>query len=860
MKKQLIIYIGLFLVCTIRCSGDKVSRSVIDFNFDWKFSLEDKKGAENLVYDDSSWKDIRLPHDWSIEQSYSQKNTACSTGFLPGGVGWYRKTFYLPEKDKGKTIWIEFDGVYNNSQVYLNGDQIGNRPNGYSSFSFDLSDKLHFGPEPNVIAVRVDRTQYADSRYYTGSGIYRNVRLVKTSQIHIPKWGIKITTPQVSSKEAKVRIETDLENRSKKKSNVELEIVVSNSAGEVVHTSTQKTELDANARIESLILIKTPQLWDIKSPNLYVAQINVKQEGKLIDDLRTSFGIRTINFDANKGFILNGRSMKLKGVCLHHEAGLVGAAVPKDLWRSRIEKLQSIGCNAVRLSHNPHSPELLDACDELGMLVIAEAFDEWSQPKKKSLEYLGDDAAPEQAARSYTEHFKNWAESDLKDMINRDFNHPSIFMWSIGNEIELTFPYYYKSDIKGIDWISDKDKLLADTYPQKIKERLNKLSGGVDSLAIIARQLSKWVKEIDTTRFVTSANNHPSVGLVSGYCDVVDAVGFNYRDAEYERDHRMYPEVKIYGSENWGTLAEWEAVKDKDYVAGIFVWTGFAYMGEAGPWPRKGLEISFFDFAGFKTPRGHFYECLWKEVPKVYMVTTLAAESEFSYTEKGGWSFTQHNFNPPAMKWVRLWEWYYNIYEKWNYKNDDEIIVQTYTNCEEAELFLNGKSLGRQALSGFKDKVIKWAVKYVPGELKVVGINHGQVADQYILKSQGNLAAIELKTDKLEMKANKYDVTVFEVHLLDEQGVPLTDSDKEVQFHVVGNGRLLGVDNGWEKNVQDHHLNKVITHNGKAIAIVQANDKIGKLKVFATTGNLKSNVLSIDITNKESQASISEIK
>lgn len=844
---KILIYIGILLFSLASCSNDKAPRTIDDFNFDWKFSLEDKPGAEKSDCNDSSWSNIRLPHDWSIEQSYSQTNTSSSTGFLPGGIGWYRKTFNLPEEDQGKTIWIEFDGVYNNSRVYLNGVLVGSRPNGYSSFSFDLSNSLHFGSEPNVIAVRVDRTHYADSRWYTGSGIYRNVRLVKTSKIHIPKWGVKVTTPEISSEEAKIRIETVLENRSEKAGTVELEVVVSDSAGKVVHSSTQKTEPDVNDRIVSSVSIKKPQLWDIESPNLYVAQISVKHRGKVVDNLKINFGIRTINFDANNGFSLNGRSVKLKGVCLHHEAGLAGAAVPKELWRSRMKKLQSMGCNAVRLSHNPHAPELLDVCDELGMLVIAEAFDEWTRPKKKSLAHLGDNAAPEQAARSYTEHFNNWAERDLKDMINRDYNHPSILMWSIGNEIELTFRYYINSDIKEIDKGGNHGKSSADSYPQRIKERLDELSGGVDSVAIIARQLSKWVKEIDTTRFVTSANNHPSVGLVSGYCAAVDVVGFNYRANEYERNHKMYPETKIYGSENWGSLAEWEAVKDKDYVAGIFVWTGFAYMGEAGPWPRKGLEISFFDFAGFQTPRGHFYACLWNSKPKVYMVTTPENESEFSCNENGEWSFTPRQYNPPAMKWVRAWEWYYNLYEKWNYRKEDKIIVQVYTNCEEAELFLNGKSLGKKALSSFNDKVIKWPVDYIPGELKVIGYNNGQVSDQYILKSQGNLAGIELKPDKQEMKADRYDVTVFEVSLVDEQGTILTDSDKKVHFHVIGDGSLLGVDNGWEKNVQDHRANEVITHNGRAIAIVRSGGKIGKLKVFATIGELKSNELTIAI-------------
>jgi len=577
---------------------------------------------------------------------------------------------------------------------------------------------------------------------------------------------------------------------------------------------------------------------------MYTAQIKVSKNNKYLDETETKFGIRTAVFDANKGFILNGKPVKIKGVNLHDDCGLVGTAVPKDVWRYRIEKLQSIGCNAIRMSHNAHSPELMDLCDEMEMLVMDEAFDEWMVAKGKSKVYLGDNAAPKEFTHGYPEDFNEWSEQDLKDLVRRDFNHPSVIMWSIGNEIEWTFPYYTGA-YNAVNGKQEYNSYVPDYDSLKIRTALTKLVS-VDSLTLTAKKLAKWVKEVDTSRPVTCGSVHPSVAMASGYGEAVDVLGFNYRAVEYDKAHQRYPNLKIIGSENWGSLGEWENVKNRNFVAGMFAWTGFAYLGEAGPWPRKGLNISFFDFAGFKTPRGHFFECLWKKEPKVYMVTTPASESEYSFDQEKGWTFTQREYEIPSMKWLRRWEWDL-VNEKWNYKTGEPIIVQAYTNCEEAELFLNGQSLGKNSLADFTDHILKWQVDYQKGELKIIGYNHGKVTDHYILKSQGSLSSIDIQANRTSMKANNYDVAIVKLSLLDKSGTLLTDHDQEVVFQIEGDVRPLGVDNGWEMNVQRHNTNQIVTHNGKAIVMVQAGNTTGKVKLFAKSGNLKSNEITIKI-------------
>ncbi len=832
MKFLSLIFGVIFMLCS--CQKKPVQQRVIeDFNENWQFHLGDVTGAQEANFKDLNWKTINVPHDWSIVEGYQKEGeTAASTGFVPGGVGWYRKSFSLTQVDQEKQISIQFDGVYNNSTVWINGNLLGTRPNGYISFVYNLTNYLKYDGTPNVIAVKVDHTAYVDSRWYTGSGIYRKVQLIKTAPLHIEHWGVKITTSAVTDASAQIKIETNLvDTASDRDKDINLVYTISDANGNtVVEQELKGAELVSKRSIN----LPNPKLWSVDSPNLYDLKVSVLENGRQVDHKIERFGIRSFSFDANTGFELNNKRMKIKGVNLHHDAGAVGTAVPKAMWEYRVKKLKSIGVNAVRFAHNPHAKELLEVCDELGVLVMNEAFDEWSNPKAKSKVYLGDNAASKKASKAYPEHFDQWAERDLKDLIKRDYNHPSVFMWSIGNEIEWTYPHYSKvySELNpkdnGYDYVPVYD-------PKKIKPAFANSIKGVDTLSLIAKKLVRWVKEEDTSRPTVCGSVRPSISMVSEYGTSVDVLGFNYCAADYDIAHKTYPDLKILGSENWGTYAEWKSCLDRDFVAGIFAWTGFAYLGEAGPWPRKGLNISFFDFAGFKTPRGHFFETLWKKDPKVYMVTTPAEESEFSFNNKNGWKFDMQLTPPPVWNMLRLWEWY-KVYPKWNYKEKESIIVQAYTNCEEAELFLNDKSLGKQTLASVVDTdyILKWAVPYEKGELKIKGYTDGKKVDEYILRSQGDVSKIEIKSDKTTIKADGYDVAVVTINLLDENGTVVTDADTKVTFSVSGEGKNIGVDNGWEMNVQAHKTNSLVTHQGKAVVFIQSTKQKGEITVTAT--------------------------
>ena len=815
----------LLLLSLTACQSEATSpRTVLDFNADWSFHLG--QPAANAV-----WEPVHLPHDWSIRRGYQQENTAASTGFVEGGTGYYKKSFTLPLESGNKRTWVEFDGIYANAEVAINGHVLGQRPNGYSSFSYDLSDHLRYGEDTNELTVRVDHEAYADTRWYTGSGIYRDVRLVTTSPVHVPQWGVRVTTPEVSAEAATVVVSTQVVGGG---AGARVRTIIRNADGQVVGDQTSPAAESATETFQ----LAAPRRWSPDSPNLYVAETTVLVDDEPVDQTSTVFGIRSIRFDADRGFILNGERLKIKGVNLHHDVGALGAAATKASWVYRVQKLKDIGVNAIRMAHNPHAPILMEVCNELGMLVMDEFFDEWHRPKGKNLVYIGDEAAEGAIASGYSEHFLEWAERDLKDLIRRDFNHPSVIMWSIGNEIEWTFPKYSQAYYKVNPGIAGYGETpIFD--PAVVAPIAKEVLGDNDSLAIVARMLSNWVKEEDTTRPTVCGSVRPSIALVSGYADAVDILGFNYRQNSYDAAHAAYPELKLIGSENWGDYSEWREVKDRDFVAGMFTWTGFAYLGEAGPWPRKGLEISFFDYAGFKTPRGHFYECLWNDTPKAYLVTTPAATSEFSYDPRAGWTFTMQKSPPPVWGELRRWEWY-KVNEHWNYEDKESIVVQAYTNAESAELFLNDRSLGKLRRADFADdNVLKWLVPYEAGELLVRAYNGEETVAEYELNTTGAPAKLVLSADK-EAVGDRYDLAHVAVQLYDEDGNKVVDAPQEVTFSVDGPGELVAVDNGWENNVANHYQDKVTTHLGRALAIVRAGAGKGPITITATAAGLTS--------------------
>jgi len=566
-------------------------RSTEDFGFGWRFFRGDVTDAQDVKFDDSGWQTVDLPHDWSIEGPFSEEY-ASGTGYLPGGMGWYRKSFQLSRDMEDRKIYIQFDGIYNNSEVWLNGKYLGKRPNGYVSLCYDLTPYIEYGNGENVIAVRVDHSKFADSRWYTGSGIYRNVFLTIANKIHVKHDGTFVTTPEITDKEAQIHINTTVKNDKEASAEITLISSVKNADGQILGTATETQSLPAGGELEfhQSLDLDNPILWSPDTPYLYEIYTEIKENGEITDDYSTPFGIRHFRFDADKGFFLNGENMKFKGVCVHHDAGALGAAVPPKVWERRLGIFKEMGCNAIRMSHNPPAPELLDLCDRMGFLVIDEAFDEWTGIKRKWVQGWNKGVP---SYNGYAEDFQEWAERDLRDMVLRDRNHPSIIMWSIGNEID------YPND----------------PFPPNS-----------EVLAPIARELVSIVKKLDTTRPVTAALARARVS--NEYAEALDVVGYNYQEKIYAEDHETYPNRVMYGSENGKSLDAWLAVEQNDYISGQFLWTGIDFLGEAGTWPHRNSTAGVLDLAGFKKPQFFFRQSVWSNEPVVHLMVRPDEQDE----------------------------------------------------------------------------------------------------------------------------------------------------------------------------------------------------------------------------------------
>ena len=788
-------------------SGQPVGRNIMNFNFDWKFYKVNVPDGQKININDSEWRSVDLPHDWSIEGPFSKENSSC-TGYLPGGVGWYRKSFVMPKNEKGRKVYISFDGIYNNSEVWINDTFLGKRPNGYISFQYDLTPVIKFGKK-NLIAVKVDHRQAGDSRWYTGSGIYRNVKLITTEPVHIKQWGVYYTTPEVSPAKASLVVDVNVLNETSGTVTANL-INYLLYGHDTIGTSIQKITLKpaADEIITGEIDVINPKLWDVNEPNLYTL-LTVLKSKKSIDNVTTSVGFRTIKFDADKGFFLNGRNMKLKGICMHHDAGTLGAAVPYEEIARRLDILKELGCNAIRTSHNPFSTDFLDLCDEKGFMVIGEAFDEWELPKKKWLEGWNVGTPGKQG---YAAYFKEWAETDLKDFILRDRNHPSVIMWSIGNEVDYpNDPYTHEI-------------LNTEANPQtwaKFSESLPH----ANRLGEVARELVTVIKDLDKTRPVTAGLASALMSNETGYAEALDVAGYNYQEFRYEPDHKKYPGRPLYGSENGMTLEMWNYVADNDYVLGQFLWTGLEYLGEAGRFPTRSNTAGIIDLAGNKKPEFFFRQSLWSDKPMVFLGTSDRL------TDRGP---------------VNLWS-HKRVEPLWNYKEGQNISVNAFTNCEEVELLLNNKSLGTRKMADFQNRTITWDVPFETGTLRAVAKNRGNEVASYELKTTGSPVTISARSDKKSLKADRQDLAHVFMNICDKEGNTVYSADNEITCEITGPARLLGMEDSNPSNIEDYKDSKQHAYHGKLVIYLQSTDKTGKVTVTLTSMGLESTIMQLEV-------------
>ena len=807
-KFTFILSLVTIMLLKVNCvSGQPADREVQNFNFDWKFYKGDVSNGQDPGLNDSEWRKLDLPHDWSIEANFN-KSYASSTGYLPGGIGWYRKSFFIPANEINRKVFISFDGIYNNSEVWINGTLLGKRPNGYISFQYDMTPFIRPGKE-NLIAVRVDHSKFTDSRWYTGSGIYRDVKLVFTSPVHIKQWGVSAVAKNVTVDKATLDIEINISNESEKTS----EVTVANfliTSGDTIKKTSQTISIPGSSSkiITQNMDIFGPKLWDTENPNLY-SLITVVKGFNVLDREETPIGFRSIRFDSDKGFFLNGKNLKLKGICMHHEAGTLGSAVPRQVIKRRLDILKEAGCNAIRTSHNPFSSDFLELCDEKGFLVIGEAFDEWELPKRKWIEGWN---AGTPGKDGYSVNFKEWATIDLRDMILRDRNHPSIIMWSIGNEIDYpNDPYTHPV-------------LNTEANPQSWAKYDEKLPNA-SRLGEIAKELVSVVKKLDTSRPVTAGLASVLMSNETGYAAALDVTGYNYQEFRYAADHQKYPKRIIYGSENGMSLEAWNAVAGNDYVLGQFLWTGFEYMGEAGQFPSRHSTSGIIDLAGNKKPEFYFRQSLWSDKPMVFTGTTDHV------AQTGTTDLWAHKMVDPV----------------WNWKPGQQIIVNVFSNCEEVELFLNNKTLGVKKMADFKNRTITWTLPFEAGKLRAVGRIAGKDLASFDLNTTGKPVTIVAKSDVGQLKDDKQELANVFVTLCDKSGNTVYSADNEITCEVTGPVRILGMEDSNPRNIENYKDNKQHAYHGKLLIYLQSLDKPGKAVIKLLSPGLKGTTIELDV-------------
>lgn len=764
------------------------------FNDGWRFVLVDDSAAIASDYDDNRWRSLILPHDWSVESAPSQALASC-TGYLPGGIGWYRKKFRIT--DDAARHYIYFEGVYNRSDVYINGHHLGHRPNGYVSFMYDLTPYLNKEGD-NVLAVRVDHSRYADSRWYTGSGIYRDVYLVAAPEVHLSQWGVAYRATKLTDRSATIEVDVAVDNHTAQPQKVQVRITMLDAEGKQVATTTKNAVVAAeelNCRLSVVSCqLKNPHRWNLEDPYLYTLKVEMFAEGRVVDATEVRAGLRTLEFSADKGFAINGKNMKVKGVCLHHDAGVLGAVVPSEVWRRRIEQLKAMGANAIRMSHNPQTPIVYDLCDELGMLVMDEGSDEWEFPKRKWIKGWN---KGEPGYEGTYDFFEEWIERDITDIVRRDRNHPSVFLWSVGNEVDYpNDPYSHPV----LDGSSISQPMFGGYDPERPHaERIGK----------IAKRLAACIRAVDTSRPVTGALAGVVMSNETEYPEAVDVVGYNYTEDRYDKDHKTYPDRIIYGSETRSDFGAWKAVRDKEHIFGQFIWTGTDYLGESGAWPSRGLHTGLLNFANYPKPRGKFREALWSDTPMIYIGTYRRG--------RGRWG---DHLSIDA-------------FDSWNYRDGQLIRVVCYTNTAQAQLKLNDEIIGEMRPYDDHTGIVYWDVPYAPGTLTAEGYDvEGKLQATYTIQTSGRpyrLRATLIETaSELPLQQGVPRTHQVRVEVLDENDVVVKLADNIITCQMEGEGHLLGLENSDNSDMSHPKAHSRRVFQGYLVAYVQTTGDCNK--------------------------------
>jgi beta-galactosidase len=811
--KQGILFVCLFVAMSNLRAQNNLNFRTRSFDTGWSFKKDTvSSGPEKLSFNDSDWRKIELPHDWSAEDLPNQKvdsiqgpffRTSPSgpfDGFISSGIAWYRKTFKVNKEDQGKTVYVQFDGVYMNAEVWINGHHLGKQPYGYIPFYYDLAPYLLPAGKDNVIAVKV-RNQGANSRWYPGSGIYRHVRLTIVNPVHVDVWGVYVTTPKVSKKSTDVQIATTIKNTANKDAVLTVVTQLIDAKGKIVGTTKNNATVTAGKKSESnqTITISNPKLWSVETPNLYRAKVTVYTNGNIeLDQVNQIFGVRDIKIDVKNGLTINSVNVKLKGGCIHHDNGPLGAISVERAEERKIELLKANGYNAIRCSHNPPSQELLEICDRLGMLVIDEAFDAWEVAK------FADD---------YHLYFKEWWNRDLTSMILRDRNHPSIILWSIGNEI---------------------------------RERGD--SAGVE----IGKMLKKRVNELDNTRMVTEAicdfwdarNTRNWDEHTPEMFGILDVAGYNYMYNKYESDHQKYPNRIMLGTESHpkSVLENWNLIEKHPYLLGDFVWTAIDYRGEAGcgynayvdkipkrffpKWPWFNANCGDIDFVGNKKPQSYYRDVVWRSSKIELFVHSPVPDGKVEYVNDWGW--------PDLMK-----SW------NWSGAEGKTLKAYVYTRCQSVKLLLNGKVIGEQKVPENSITVL-FDVPYQAGTLVAKGYDNGKEVASTILKTTGVAIAIRLKADRNKIKADRNDLSYVSVEIVDAKGNLVPNAENiEVTYTISGNGELAAVGNGNPVDVSSFQQPKKKVFHGKGLVIIRPKGTSGKILLDAQATGLKGSTLEI---------------